>query len=395
MRNNILLLTKDCMPLEALPCYGGCRYWEGKTPNIDALVKKGTKFLRHYTAGGSTAMSMSAMLTGKYLYEFESRKFYTKVKYSEYPSIFDTFQQLGYDCHLIWDKTWFDFGEKYVSEFGDIKKVIYHGVDMDQPTDGHDESVFLNNDDILLEKTLNEIREALESIDTTNKNFVWLHLPHIIKGRNAYMSDIDVFDTIVGYARMKYGDDNIYISTDHGHMNMHKHIAGYGFHSYEPIIHIPLITPRLGNCTEVNQITCNTDIPHILLEDSLPSKHDYVVSETKYYAQPGRVVAIVTDRFKYIYNASNNKEELYDLRWDPNEEYNILERCYYDVNRRHTVYYDEHYFYPFKDDAMSAYQKIIRYKKEICRELSSSEKRKMKLYNFLKKTKRILLSLKK
>ena len=91
----------------------------------------------------------------------------------------------------------------------------------------------------------------------------------------------------------------------------------------------------------------------------------------------------------------NNKEELYDLRWDPNEEYNILERCYYDANRRHTVYYDEHYFYPFKDDAMSAYQKIIRYKKEIWRELSSSEKRKMKLYNFLKKTKRILLSLKK
>lgn len=393
MRNIIVLLTKDCTPKEALPCYNGCKYWEGKTPNIDDLASKGTVFHRHYTAGGSTAMSMSAMLTGRYLYEFKSRKFYTKVKESEFPSIYDTFQAKGYDCHLIFDHSWRSWCEKYVAEFGDMNKVVYHGIDMDQATDRHTEDEYILNDDVLLKKSLEQIKNVFDSIDTSKKSFVWLHLPHIIKGRNSYMSDIDAFDTIVGYARTNFGDENIIISTDHGHMNMHKHIAGYGFHVYEPIINIPLITPRIDNVEDVYYITSNTDLPHILLTNTLPQPHKYTICETKYRGQSGRVLGIVSERYKYIYNEKSNNEELYDLQWDPYENFNILERSYYDKDRKYRVYYDEHYFYPYKEEAISALQDILAYKKTIWYELTLQDNIEIKIIEILKRIKNIIRKL--
>ena len=77
MENVTFLLSKDCMSCESLPVYGN-KYW--KTPNIDELANKGTVFRRHYAAGGSTSMSLSAMLSGHYPYEFKSRKRYVKSK---------------------------------------------------------------------------------------------------------------------------------------------------------------------------------------------------------------------------------------------------------------------------------------------------------------------------
>ena len=105
MENIVFLLSKDCMSCESLPVYGN-KYW--KTPNIDELANKGTVFRRHYAAGGSTSMSLSAMLSGHYPYEFKSRKRYVNVIPNEFPSIYDTFQNRGYECHLIWDVTWQD-----------------------------------------------------------------------------------------------------------------------------------------------------------------------------------------------------------------------------------------------------------------------------------------------
>ena len=391
MKNLIVLITKDCLPLEALPCYDGCSYWRGKTPNIDELVKNGTIFKRHYTAGGSTAMSMSSMLTGRYPYEFKERKVYKKVKYAEFPSLFDILQKRDYECHIIWDITWRDWGIDYVGEFGDLSKIRYHGIDIDQPTDCHGIDTTIDRDDLLLEKSLKEIYNAFDSIKLDGKVFVWIHLPHIIKGRRSYIDDIDAFDTVVGYARYFFGDDNIYISTDHGHMNMHKHISGYGFHVYEPIVHIPLITPKIGNKDVVDQLTCNTDIPTILLDHKLPEKHDFVSSEIKYYAQPARKIAIITNRYKYIYNAADDHEEFYDLLWDPNENYNILERYYKDKDRGKIVFYDEHYFYPYKNEALQEYPKLLSYKKQVWRDNSLIEKIVIKLKIWLGPIKGLLV----
>lgn len=375
MKDVIFLLTKDCMSLEALPIYGGCQYWKGKTPNIDEIASKGTVFYRHYTAAPSTSMAMSAMLTGHYLHEFEKRMHYVNVSPSEKASIFDKYQKKGYECHLIWDTTWMGFAWRFVREFGDETKTQIHNLDIAQPAGGHkrgrDKNRNVRNEE-LLDKTYKQIYEALESIDLNRKQFIWVHLPHILKGRRCYMDDIDVFDNIVGFARKMVGDDSIVLSTDHGHMNMHKHKVGYGFDVYEHAIHIPLITPRINGYERVDSLTSNIDIPEII-EGNIPH-HDYVISDTKYYAQPHRVTAVVGERYKLIHNADTGHDELYDLKWDPEENYDINNQNFYDVDRKITVFADEYYFYPYTDEAKREYQKLDNIRKQMWREPTFKEK---------------------
>lgn len=361
MKNVIFLLTKDCMSCESLPVYGN-KYWN--TPNIDELANKGTIFRKHYTAAASTAMAMSAMLTGHYPYEFKSRKIYTNVKPSEFPSIFDKFQSMGIECHLVWDLTWMDMAWRFVREFGDENKTIIHNLDIAQPAGGHkkDNSKLVRNDD-LLNKTYRQIFDTLNSIDLTRPQFIWMHLPHVLKGRRSYMDDMDVFDEIVGFVRNLVGDDSIFLTTDHGHMNMHKGKVGYGFDVYEPIIHIPLITPRILGQKEVNYLTCNVDLPVLLFERKMPER-SFVVSETAYYGQLHRITSICDGRFKYVYNKKNHFEELYDLEWDPSENYNILIESYYDKNRKTQIIYDELYFYPYRELAYKHMDELKKHKEE-------------------------------
>lgn len=348
VKDVIFLLTKDCMSCESLSVYGNT-YWN--MSNIDELARKGTVFKKHYSAGCSTAMSVSAMLSGHYPYEFESRKIYVSVKPSEYLSVFDYLQKYQYECHVIWDVTELDMTWRFVREFGDENKTIFHNLDIAQATDEHSKDSPLIRNDTLLEKTCKQIYDTLINIDFSKKQFVWMHLPHILKGRKSYMDDMDAFDGIVGFIRNLVGDDSIFITTDHGHMNMHKGKVGYGFDVYEPIIHIPLISPRIDELHEVDFLTSNIDLPQLLLKNKV-IKRDYIISETAYYAQPKRKIAIVTERFKYIFNKKDSTEELYDLYWDPNEDYNILKYDYYDKDRRKKVVYSEHYFYPYKNEAL-------------------------------------------
>lgn len=374
MNNIVFLLTKDCMSLESLPCYGGCKYYQGKTPNIDELAAKGTMFMRHYTAAPSTSMSMSAMLSGHYLHDFTKRKKYENVTTSEMPSIFDDFQHNGYKCHLVWDGSWMHLAWRFVREFGNESKTQIHNLDIAQPAGGNKKSISEKNvrDDKLLDHTCQQIYDTLNDIDYSHKQFVWVHLPHVLKGRRSWMDDMDVFDSIVGFIRDLVGDENIYLSSDHGHMNMHKHKIAYGFDVYEPAIRIPLITPRINGVERVYSLTSNIDIPEILKGD-IP-KHEYVISDTRYYAQPGRKTAIVGNRYKLIYNARNNYNELYDLEWDPYENYNILEERFYDIDRKVTIFTDELYFYPRREEALTEFKYLNSVREEIWRKPSFSDK---------------------
>lgn len=52
------------------------------------------------------------------------------------------------------------------------------------------------------------------------QSFIRIHLPHVLAGRDAYSSDIDLFDIVVEDDKEWFGDDSIFISTDHGNMDM-------------------------------------------------------------------------------------------------------------------------------------------------------------------------------
>ena len=371
MDNVIFLYSKDAMSTEYIPIYSKNEKYS-KTPNVDALAEKGTVFLHHHTAGGSTAMAFSAMLSGKNPYEFEKRKTYTEVEQNEKESIFSILQGKGYECHVIWSPDYVTGAYPYVKEFGDESKTKFHVLDMYQPLGYKPHSGELKRDDNALDTAIKTILNELDTIDTEKKQFIWLHLPHVIKGRICYGDDIDAFDFILGKIREKFGDDSIYVTADHGNMNMHKGKVGYGFDVYDPVTRVPLITPRINNLALCDSLTSHTDLIDIIVNKSIP-EHEYVLCDTAYYAQPQRKLAIITKRFKYIYNNETKTEELYDLEWDRLEEYNIFKKKYVEKNRMSDVVYSELYYYPFTDEANTAGERLREIKSQIWRKPSFFE----------------------
>lgn len=51
-------------------------------------------------------MPLTGMLSGHYCHEFKSRRLFEDVQVEEFPSLYDFFQERGYECHLIWDWAW-------------------------------------------------------------------------------------------------------------------------------------------------------------------------------------------------------------------------------------------------------------------------------------------------
>lgn len=369
MKNVIFIISKDALSKDALPSYNN-KYW--KTPNIDELAKNGTVFTKYYAAAGSTWMAMSAMMAQRYTYQFENRKTYTQVAHNEYPSVFDRLHNEGWECHVIWNWDWHRDADMYSGEFGADNKTIFHDLDVAQPCGSHHKNYRckIERNDELLKDSLEKIYSEIDSIDYTKKQFVFMHLPHVILGRRCYMDDIDVHDEIVGYVRNKVGDDSIYITSDHGHMNLCKGITGYGFDVYEPIVNIPLITPRINDLQTCDSLLSEINLWDIVLDKKIP-ENDYVLCDTAYYAQPQRKLAVITKRYKYIFTKEKSREELYDIEWDPQENFNILEEYIYEKDRGSWVTVNELYFYPYNKQALEKLKKLREIKNEIWREPSA------------------------
>lgn len=380
----IFLFSKDAMSIENIPVYGN-KYW--KTPNIDELARKGTIFNRHYTTASSTSMAFSSMLTGKYPYEFTERYKYNHVSPNIHNDIFHQLQSRGYECHILWSKDYMTGAWPFVRTFGDESKTKIHVVEMHQPAGIYRRAneKLIRNDD-LAKKTIQNIKDTLNSIDSNKKLFIWLHLPHVLKGRVSYGDDIDLVDELLGFVRHKYGDENIYFTADHGHMNMHKNISGYGFHVYELICRVPLITPRIKDITEVNFITSHVDLIDIIINKNIRER-EFVLVDTQYYAQPNRKIAIITNQHKYIYNKKEKSEELYDLLWDFEERYNLLELERFDNDKKIFRSIQELYFYPYHFETKKHYDYFKKIFISIWKKGTFLQEMECKSKDFLKRIK--------
>ncbi len=349
-RKRIILLSKDVLGKFYLPIYGN-QYW--KTPNIDALAEKGTVFNRHYTAAPSSAMSYYSMFTGTYPMDSKMKTYKVLSEEERYSgdTFFDRAERQGYDCHIVWDIKW-DTTAKIHSEcYG--KNTTFHSlIDIRQPTGVHAISGRSVVADKEVEKqTCKKIEECIKSIASLpHATFTWMHLPHVFNGRTGYGADIDLFDWCVGMLREFYSDDCIFITADHGNMNGSHGKLGYGFDVNEEASSIPLITPRIENRKKVDFPTTNIDLFSIIFDGVIPMR-EFVYSDSAYYAQLHRKIAIIRGNYKYIYSAERKKEELYDVVYDPHETQNLLDRNIHDEDRKITLTLDEMYFYPYWDEA--------------------------------------------
>ncbi len=379
MNNKIILISKDVLRTDYLPTYGN-KYWE--TPNIDELAKEGTIFRKHYTAAPSSAMSYTCMFSGLFAHEIRRKK-YSEVKpFNQVPTLFDILQEKDYSCNVIWDKSWYKLAYRFSKVYGNNSTII-HNLDIGQKVGPHkiDNSKIKPNE---AKESLNRILQSVDSLLNNEKLFLWIHLPHVIKGRTGYGSDIDLLDELIGNIRNRFDDDSIYISADHGHLNVEKGIPVYGFHVYEGAIRIPLITPRIDDLKEVNFPTSNIQLKDIILKNNI-EQLNYVYSDSQYYLQENRKLSIIKDNYKYIYNKRDNTEELYDLEFDPNENVNLLINKWYDRNRFKYYNLNEIYHYPNWNKLENIYTELKAEKDKIWRQGSWLTETAYKLNNFRKK----------
>lgn len=352
MRNQIIILSKDVLRADYLPPYGN-DYWQ--TPHISELAEKGTVFGCHYTAAPSSAMAYTCMFSGLNAYELERSK-YTEVEpFKQAPTLFDMLEDLKYGCHVIWDKRWYQNAYRFSKSYGS-NKTKFHNLKIEQTVGPHNIDISkINSGDAV--EAINKILQEVDSI-TDEKLFLWIHLPHVLAGRTGYGSDIDLFDNLVGEIRKRFNDNSIYITADHGHMNCEKGIPVYGAHVYEGAIRIPLISPRIDNKSRITFPTSNIQLKDIIIQNKL-AKLDYIYSDSQYYAQPNRKLAIIKDNYKYIFNKKNRTEELYDIDWDPTENINLLTKTIRDKDRGKKYFMNEVFFYPYFAEAKIAYN-ILR-----------------------------------
>lgn len=345
MSKRIILLTKDAMGKFYIPIYGN-KTWN--TPNIDELAKKGTVFNRHYTAAPSSAMSYYCMFTEQFSMESKMRTYRVLSKEERFQgeTLFDKARKLGYSCHVVWETSWnsemknysecYGVGTEFHPLDGIKQKVGVHSVNKDELVYDTEEAA----------NTCRKIEECINSICNTEDDvFVWMHLPHVLYGCTGYGTDIDWFDKCIGFIRKYFRDDDIFISADHGNMNGAHGKLGYAFDVYEQAASIPLITPRIDGFTNINYPTSNVDLYELIFERRI-IKREFVYSDSAYYAQLHRKLAIVHGDYKYIYTLDGDKEELYDVVYDPNETQNLMFDKQYDTDRGVSGAIKEMYFYP-------------------------------------------------
>lgn len=363
MNKNIIFISKDALNKHVLPVYGN-KYW--KTPNIDALAGKGTIFHQHYTAGGSTAMAFTSMALGKYCYE-TGRKYYKNEEEINGNTLFDKLHEKGYQCHIMWDDTYTSFAKSHFRCEG-LHTEIHSLPKIKQQETAHikgkiDDMTF---DDAETDIAIEVIRNEFEKVkcNTEGKLFIWLHLPHVMRGRQGYGSDIDVFDRVIGIARELFGDDDIFISADHGHMDGWKDKYHYGFDVGEEAICIPLITPPIQGQKAITFPTTTLQMFEILCQREV-TKREHVLCETAYYAQPKRKVAIIKDNYKYCYDKETKTEYLYDLEFDPNENHNLVYPEFYDTDRYLWYSTSQCFYYPHWERATEALAELREIKKNM------------------------------
>ena len=380
--NDVIFITKDATNKNSLPIYGN-KFW--KTPNIDELAKKGTIFNRHYTAGGSTAMSFTSMSLGKYCYE-TGRRVYSDEKSINGNTLFDKVYDMGYDCHIIWDSTYTAFAESHFKCEG-LHTTIHSIEGIKQREEKHKTGYFddVKRDEeeanIAIERISNELKKIKENAN--RPVFVWMHLPHVLRGCQGYCSDIDIFDQIIGIARSIYGDETISVSADHGHMNGSKEKYHYGFDVGEEVICIPLITPKIEEHSYVDVPTSNLQMFDILFNKKIVH-WDFVISETAYYAQPKRKIAIIKGKYKYCFDKETGKEYLYDLVFDELENHNLVYPEFYDKDRFFFFSTAQCFYYPYWNESAQILDEFRKIKRDMWKNGTFLEEKFNKILHFIK-----------
>ncbi len=145
-----------------------------------------------------------------------------------------------------------------------------------------------------------------------------------------------------GLRARKLADDTLVVITgDHGESFGFPHEAwGHGSRVYQEAVNVPLVvwSPRLvkrgrhlktiGAHVDINPTV--TDLAGLPADDSWHGRSMFDPGRPPrayfYAANDDYLLGVREDGFKYVYNATSGREELFDLTRDPDEQHNVADQ---------------------------------------------------------------------
>lgn len=360
-RPNLLLITLDTTRADHLGCYG---YSGAVTPALDFLAESGVKFNRAFCNVPLTLPSHATMMTGLYPPEHGCRVNGAHALGEELTTLAEVFASRGYQTAAFVAAFVLDRKFGLNRGFG-----TYDDYEVPTSNDIYDDNVMYRY------RRGDKVTDAALSwlIKHSRKPFFcWVHFfdphrPYYFNRPNpsdAYDREISFMDSqikrLIDYLKEEdLLEKTIIIAVgDHGEGLGEHGEDEHGLLLYNPVMRVPLLLSwpgRRGPGEEVTELVSTVDLFPTILDlfvwelpgrtsgrsfaralkgDAVPERPVYLETEfplTEYGWSPLR--GLVTGKWKYVMAP---REELYDLKSDPEETDNLAESRTETVNRLKT-----------------------------------------------------------
>jgi arylsulfatase A-like enzyme/Tfp pilus assembly protein PilF len=348
---NVLLVTLDTTRADRIGCYG---YEKAKTPNLDSLALGGVKFSNTYCQVPLTCPSHCSILTGTYPLYHRVHNNGTYYLNPELLTLAEILKSRGFKTAAFVSSFTVDsrFGLDQGFDFYDDKfaeEEVFKALKSEKKAD----KVFASFSDWLDKNTSDQI-------------FCWVHFfdPHLpydppspFKEEfldSPYDGEIAYMDYYVGKTIEKLREKEILDKTlvilvgDHGEAFGEKEVGGHGVFLYDVTMKIPLIfyaenhfppgkvvkarvrlIDLMPSILDMLNIPMNKEIQGISLLPYIEGRRKENLSSyvETYYPKENfgwsELIGLIDGDWKYI---QAPKEELYNLKKDPEEKINVFQR---------------------------------------------------------------------
>ena len=351
MSNSIVYIATDRLYAGRLRAYGGYNYM----PNIEKLVKYGTKYNNATATAGSTLMTHSAEWTGKYTADLhgdiphKDRLYNTEMPKQD--TVFSDFITKGYNVYIVLvnkrpGKTYDSFRPVFNLWPDEAKIVKIPDWDIKGGENLRRKDQIMKAAELIAESE-KEGKPAFVFIKCHGYNKTEYRSQYLRYANQQRVTDDDLYnaeiDEGLGHLLNHYNYPNkdcptIWFASDHGSWAGELFRNHYGYHLHQEIVHVPLISSR-GGGKVVDSVFSMKEVRRLLTNNSPNMSERFIFAETLY---PGQItnkpnnsvlstasIMVRLNRYKYIYSMfgpegdSEATEELYDLAYDPREKFNL------------------------------------------------------------------------
>ena len=362
---NAILVVLESTSARYLGAYGG-RY--PATPALDRLAREGLVFDGFYSHAGFTANSLAALSLS--LHPYMTWREYTK-EHPTFPghTVAEALKPLGDRTGFITAQHLDYVGmDRFLSNRGFDDVLDWRAIGKGEPYSswGGDDATMVDATLAWLDKNREQPFFATLWTQQTHHPydvppgapfvdfFASGERPADDYDLGRYLNNLAIVDRelgrlFAGLTARGLGDDTIVLVTgDHGEAFGEPHATwGHGFRVYEENVRVPLLVwnPVLFDhprrvATIGGHVDLNPTIADLLGAAPLPSwEGRSLFAESRpprayfYAANDHYLLGVREERFKYVYNVSRGREELFDLAIDPDEQRNVAAE-FPDVCRR-------------------------------------------------------------